>query len=256
VSLDLPESNKACPHFAYRLIRNIKNSSSPEWLQRRLTSIGLRPISALVDITNYLTFDCNRPLHVFDANKIKGNLRVSPAKGGETLETLNGKTYTLEPNMTVIRDDNGVLGLGGIMGGTSTSCDEHTTDILIEAAYFDPVRTALTGRALQITSDARYRFERGIDPLFTLPGAEIASRLIIDMCGTPQTIVGTLESVGSPPNHQRTILLDTQKCLKLTGVDISTGEQEKILTSLGFTLSLKENVFSVIPPSWRPDILT
>jgi phenylalanyl-tRNA synthetase beta chain len=254
VSLDLPESNKACPHFAYRLIRNIKNSSSPEWLQRRLTSIGLRPISALVDITNYLTFDCNRPLHVFDANKIKGNLRVSPAKGGETLETLNGKTYTLEPNMTVIRDDNGVLGLGGIMGGTSTSCDEHTTDILIEAAYFDPVRTALTGRALQITSDARYRFERGIDPLFTLPGAEIASRLIIDMCGTPQTIVGTLESVGSPPNHQRTILLDTQKCLKLTGVDISTGEQEKILTSLGFTLSLKENVFSVIPPSWRPDI--
>jgi len=254
VTLDFAKDSKACPLFAYRLIRNIKNGPSPEWMQRRLRAIGLRPISALVDITNYLTIDVNRPLHVFDASKIEGQLSVSAAKGGEKLDALNGKQYVLEKDMTVISDDTGAISLGGIMGGISTSCDENTKDVLIEAAFFDPARTAVTGRALQINSDARYRFERGIDPLFTVPGAELASKLILDLCGTPETVVSKMGIAGAAFAHERVIELSPLKCLKHTGVDVSEAEQEKILGRLGFSVKIKNNKLHVTTPSWRPDI--
>ena len=186
VKLDFAKGDTACPLFVGRLIRNIKNGPSPAWLQQRLISIGLRPISALVDITNYLTFDVGRPLHVFDAKKVKGNLRVHPAKGGETFKALNGKTYkAIEAGMTIISDDGGVESLGGIMGGEGSACDENTNDVFIEAAYFDPARTARTGRILQIPSDARYRFERGIDaPPSPFPGSELATQFVLDLCST------------------------------------------------------------------------
>ncbi|MDR3425744.1 MAG: phenylalanine--tRNA ligase subunit beta [Alphaproteobacteria bacterium] len=248
------EPSKACPLFIGRLIRNIKNGSSPEGMQRRLRAIGLRPISALVDITNYLTIDCARPLHVFDAKKIKGGLRLGPAQGGEVLDALNGKTYTLEAGMTTIYDDAGAVSLAGIVGGVRTSCDENTTEVFVESAYFDPVRTALTGRALQISSDARYRFERGIDPLFTETGAELATKLILELCGTPETTVSPLEIAGNVTPRTEAITLDTQKCLKHTGVAVAESEQAEILTRLGFAVTRKNGKLDVIPPSWRPDI--
>jgi phenylalanyl-tRNA synthetase beta chain len=254
VTLDFPAGNKSCPLFAGRLIRNVKNGPSPEWLQRRLRAIGLRPISALVDMTNLLTFDCGRPLHVFDAGKIKGNLWVRPAAGGETFAALNGKNYTLAAGMTAIGDDSGILSLAGIMGGASTSCDDSTTDVFIESALFDPIRTALTGRALQITSDARYRFERGIDPLFTVPGLELATRLVLEMCGTPDSVVCKIEVAGAAPVREQAIILDLKKCLKHTGVDVQEAEQEAILTRLGFIVTRKGDALSVVPPGWRPDI--
>ncbi len=244
----------ACPLFAGRLVRNIKNTESPAWLQQRLRMIGQRPISALVDITTYLTVDAARPLHVFDAKKIKGNLWIRPAQGGESFEALNGKIYTLSEGMTAIGDDTGVLSLGGIMGGSSTACDENTTDVFIEAAYFDPLRIALTGRALQLTSDARYRFERGVDPLFTLDGMEIATRLVVELCGTPETIVSEVEVAGKAPVLEKTIHLDLAKCFKHTGVDLPVTEQEQILTRLGFTVQQENGRLRVTPPSWRPDI--
>lgn len=254
VKLDFAASDKACPLFVGRLVRNVKNGPSPEWMQRRLRAVGLRPISALVDITNYLTLDCARPLHVFDAKKIKGNLWVRPAKGGETLDALNGKTYTLEKGMTIIGDDTGVLSLAGIVGGTASACDETTTDVFIEAAYFDPVRTALTGRALQLSSDARYRFERGVDPLFTVGGAERATKLILDLCGTTETVVGDMEIAGAAPAGKNPIRFDLGKCLKHTGIDVPADEQADILQRLGFTITQTAGALSVVPPSWRPDV--
>jgi phenylalanyl-tRNA synthetase beta chain len=254
VMLDFPAGDQSCPLFVGRLIRNIKNGPSPQWLQDRLRAIGLRPISALVDITNYMTFDLARPLHVFDARKIKGNLWVRAAKGGEKLAALNGKTYTLEAGMTAIGDDTGVLSLAGIMGGESSACDEHTIDVFIESALFSPTRTARTGRALQISSDARYRFERGVDPAFTIPGAELATKLVLDLCGTKETIVDALEIAGTAPVSARSITLDVKKCLRHTGVDVPTAEQEKTLAALGFTSSRKGEALQVTVPSWRPDI--
>ena len=174
---------KACPLFLGRQISGVKNGPSPDWLRRRLESIGLRPISALVDLTNFLTFDLDRPLHVFDAGKLKGNLVVRFARAGEKLLALNGREYTLDPEVTAIADDNGVQSLGGVIGGEPTSCTEATTEVFIEAALFDPLRTAATGRRLEIISDARYRFERGIDPEFTAPGLEVATRLVVELCG-------------------------------------------------------------------------
>lgn len=254
VALDFPKDSKACPLFVGRLIRNVKNGPSPAWLQQWLTAIGLRPISALVDITNFLTFDHARPLHVFDAKKIKGNLWVRAAKGGEKLTALNGKEYVAETGMTLIGDDTGALSLAGIMGGVSSSCDENTTDVFIESALFDPARTAQTGRALQISSDARYRFERGVDPAFTIPGAELATELVLEFCGTPQSQVFDLEIAGVVPDHKRTIMLDPVKCKRHAGFDVVVAEQEKILTSLGFSVASKDGKMSITPPSWRPDI--
>ena len=254
VKLEFSKDNSACPFFAYRLIKNIHNGESPAWLQQRLQSIGLRPISALVDITNYLTFDVDRPLHVFDAKKIKEGLLVTEAKGGEIFKALNGKDYKLEKGMTVINDANGVQSLGGIMGGVQSSCDATTTDVLIEAACFDAGRTARTGRSLSVPSDARYRFERGIDPAFTVPGLELATKLVLDMCSTPQTTVSYLETAGTVPLINKSLALDPAKCKKHVGVDVPEAEQIKILKDLGFNAQKDGNTISVMVPSWRPDI--
>ena len=175
---------KACPLFLGRHIRGLRNGPSPRLAAATGSkSIGLRPISALVDITNFLTFDLNRPLHVFDAGKLKGDLVVRFARAGEKLLALNGREYALDPEVTAIADDNGVQSLGGVIGGEPTGCTEATTEVFVEAALFDPIRTAATGRRLEIISDARYRFERGLDPDFVAPGLEIATRLILELCG-------------------------------------------------------------------------
>ena len=171
-------------------MRGVKNGASPDWLQKRLTAIGLRPINALVDITNFITFDRGRPLHVFDADKVRGNLTVRRAKNGETLLALDGKTYALDAAMCVIADEKGVESLSGIMGGEATGCSETTTDVLIESALWDELNIAQTGRKLGINSDARYRFERGVDPAFMLPGLELATQMVLDLCGgEPSEIV-------------------------------------------------------------------
>ncbi|MEO6381421.1 MAG: phenylalanine--tRNA ligase subunit beta, partial [Nitrobacter sp.] len=177
------EDASLCPGFALRLVRGVKNGPSPEWLQKRLTSIGLRPINALVDITNFMTYDRARPLHVFDAKKVHGHLKVRRARNGETLLALDGRSYTLDPNICVIADDKGVESLAGIMGGEASGCDETTTDVLIESALWNEINIAQTGRKLGINSDARYRFERGVDPAFMVPGLEMATRLVMELCG-------------------------------------------------------------------------
>src|SRR5262249_23729868 len=189
VKLDFGATPSLCPAFGLRLVRGVKNGPSPAWLQRRLVAIGLRPINALVDITNYITFDRARPLHVFDAAKVKGNLTVRRARAGETLLALDGKTYTLDETMCVIADQQGVESLSGIMGGEASGCSEQTTDVLIESALWDETNIAHTGRRLGINSDARYRFERGVDPAFMVPGLELATRMVMDLCGgTPSEI--------------------------------------------------------------------
>src|SRR6202043_3467614 len=180
VKIDSPE---LCPAFALRLVRGVKNGASPDWLQKRLAAIGLRPINALVDITNFITYDRGRPLHVFDAAKVHGNLTVRRAQNGETLLALDGKTYTLDHSVCVIADQDGVESLSGIMGGEKTGCLETTTDVLIESALWNAINIAQSGRKLGINSDARYRFERGVDPAFMLPGLELATKMVIELCG-------------------------------------------------------------------------
>jgi phenylalanyl-tRNA synthetase beta chain len=246
---------RACPLFIGRTIRGIKNGPSPPWLQDRLTAIGLRPISALVDITNFLTFDVNRPLHVFDTGRIEGDLVVREARPGERIKALNGKEYLLDGEMTVIADDAEVLSLGGVIGGESTGCTEATTDVFIEAALFDPVRTAATGRKLNLQSDARYRFERGLDPAFVAPGMEIATRLIMELCGgEPSELV----VAGAAPEWQRNYTLHPERVVTLGGVDIPVDEQRRILEALGFGVSRGDDregkTMIAAPPSWRGDV--
>ena len=181
---DLPAGQEsACPLVVGRYFRGLKNGPSPRWLQDRLTAIGLRPISALVDITNYVTFDLGRPLHVFDAAKLAGDLTMRLAREGETILALDGRTYELDPSMTVIADATTLHGIGGVMGGEESGCSEATTEMFLEVALFDPIRTAETGRKLGIESDARYRFERGLDPMSAQWGAEVAARLVLELCG-------------------------------------------------------------------------
>ncbi|HXP05333.1 MAG TPA: phenylalanine--tRNA ligase subunit beta [Stellaceae bacterium] len=251
---------KACPLFLGRHIRGLKNGPSPDWLKRRLESVGLRPISALVDITNFLTFDLNRPLHVFDAGKVKGNLVVRFAKPGEKLLALNGREYALDPEITAIADDNGVQSLGGVIGGEPTSCTETMTEVFIEAALFDPVRTAATGRRLEIISDARYRFERGIDPKFTAAGLEIATRLVMELCGgEPSEVV----VAGVVPEWRREYRLRENRVAELGGLAVPADYSTKILKVLGFTFHEEEEeegktegvVLRVTPPPWRGDIV-
>src|SRR3977135_2207415 len=177
------EDANLCPGFALRLLRGVKNGPSPAWLQKRLTSIGLRPINTLVDITNFVTYDRARPLHVFDAAKVRGNLTVRRARDSETLLALDGRTYSLDTNVCVIADEHGVESLAGIMGGEASGCSEATTDVLIESALWNEINIAQTGRKLGINSDARYRFERGVDPAFMVPGLEMATRLVMELCG-------------------------------------------------------------------------
>ena len=237
-----------CPHFTGRLIKGVKNGSSPQWLQDQLKAIGLRPISALVDITNYMTFDQNRPLHVFDADKVQGNLRVHRAKGGEKLVALDEKEYTLQPGMMVISDDKGPESIAGIMGGEETGCTEETVNVFLESAFWDHVQIALTGRALKINSDARYRFERGVDPEYTLEGLEHATQMILDICGGE---VSKVVEAGKAPNHARAYKLDAERVQSLVGMDIPEAEQRQTLTRLGFRL---EGEMAHVP-SWRPDIM-
>jgi phenylalanyl-tRNA synthetase beta chain len=250
VTLDLPGTPAWCPAFALRLVRGVKNGPSPEWLQKRLTAIGLRPINALVDITNFITYDRGRPLHVFDAAKVKGNIVVRRARAGETLVALDGKTYTLDPGICVIADDNGVESLAGIMGGEASGCDENTTDVLIESALWDALNVAQTGRKLGINSDARYRFERGVDPAFTLPGLDLATQMVLDLCGgTPSEV--TL--AGEIPMPERVIHVPADEMRRLAGLDAPLTDVKRVLTHLGF-YPAGPGPLKVAVPTWRPDV--
>ncbi|MEO0633237.1 MAG: phenylalanine--tRNA ligase subunit beta [Pseudomonadota bacterium] len=248
VSID-DDTLDQCPVFFGRLIRGVKNGPSPQWMQDRLRAIGLRPISFLVDVTNYFTYDRNRPLHVFDADKIEGSaLRIHRAAGGETLVGLDEKEYTFDPDMTLISDTEGVESIGGVMGGLRTGCTEETVNVFVEAAYFDPVRTAYTGRALKINSDARYRFERGIDPAFTPDGLDLACEMILEIAGGEAS---SRVQAGAIPDTARAYKLNAARVQSLVGMDIPESEQRQTLTALGFRL---EGDMAHVP-SWRPDVM-
>ncbi|QEE36754.1 phenylalanine--tRNA ligase subunit beta [Octadecabacter sp. SW4] len=237
------------PVFYGRVIRGVKNGPSPVWMQDLLRAIGLRPISFLVDVTNFFTYDLNRPLHVFDADKIAGNtLRLHRAKGGETLIGLDEKEYTFQEGMTIISDAEKPESIAGVMGGLETGCTMDTVNVFVEAAYFDTVRTAYTGRALKINSDARYRFERGIDAAFTPEGLEHAVRMIVDIAGGEASEV---VMAGEQPDFARAYKLDTDRCSSLVGMDIPADTQRKTLTDLGFVM---EGDMAHVP-SWRPDVM-
>jgi phenylalanyl-tRNA synthetase beta chain len=251
VKLDFGASPSLCPAFALRLVRGIKNGPSPEWLQKRLSAIGLRPINALVDITNFITVDRGRPLHVFDAKKVKGDLVVRRAQNGEQLVALDGKTYTLDNAMCVIADDNGVESLSGIMGGEASGCDANTTDVLIESALWEPLNIAHTGRKLGVNSDARYRFERGVDPNFMLPGLELATQMVIELTGgeaSEITVAGKAEA--------KEIVVDfpATELKRLAGLDLPLPDMRRVLGKLGFFVAGQDRRVKVAAPSWRPDI--
>ncbi|MGZ6027617.1 MAG: phenylalanine--tRNA ligase subunit beta, partial [Caulobacteraceae bacterium] len=242
----------ACPQYAGRVIRGLKNGPSPKWLQDRLTSIGLRPINALVDVTNFLSYDRDRPLHVFDAGKITGGyVEGRMAAKGETMLALDGRTYTLDEEVCAISDDSGVIDLGGVMGGESTGCSEATTEVFIEAAYFDPIRTAETGRKLGLISDAQYRFARGVDPGFVVPGLELATRLILELCGgEPSDILVR----GEAPGLVAPVDFDPAYVHRLSGLSVAREGVIEILTKLGFEVEPRGARLHVQPPSWRRDV--
>jgi phenylalanyl-tRNA synthetase beta chain len=252
ISLRLADLDQAaCPVFVGRTIRGVKNGPSPDWMQRRLRAIGLRPISALVDITNYLSYDRARPLHVYDADKLTGGIHVRISEAGETLEALDGKTYTLPEGVCVIADDAGALGLGGVMGGEASGCTEETVNVVLESALFDPIRTAYTGRTLGINSDARYRFERGVDSQYVLGGAEDATRLILDICGGEAS---DLVIAGAVPAWEKVVDMRPDRVRALTGIDIPPVDSVRILESLGFRAEEMGGVIQAQVPSWRTDV--
>jgi len=249
---DLPQDRAdACPFVAGRYFRDVKNGPSPAWLQTRLRAIGLRPISALVDITNYVTYDLNRPLHVFDADKVKGDPTMRFARDGETILALDGKEYTLGDDMVVIADENGPEGIGGVMGGELSGCTAETTNVFLEVALFDPVMAARAGRKLGIQSDARYRFERGIDPESAAWGPEVAARLIGELCGGETSHV---VAAGTLPDTSRTIALRTSRVETLGGVAVPADEQNRILEALDFETRLDGDSIVCSVPGWRPDV--
>ena len=245
------DDKEGCPLFTGRMIKGVKNGPSPEWLQTLLKSIGLRPISALVDITNFITHDHARPLHAYDADKLKGHIVVGTSKGGEKLEALNDKSYELTPDAVTINDESGVIGLGGIVGGTSTGCEEDTVNVFLECAYFKPERIARTGRDLGIESDARYRNERGIDPEFTMQGIELFTQMVLDICGGEAS---DLVVAGAVPEWKRTIEYDPAYCQELIGIDVAEKRQSEILKALGFEISGKAPKLQIQPPPWRGDV--
>jgi phenylalanyl-tRNA synthetase beta chain len=252
VTLDFAEDDKhLAPLFALRLVRGVKNGPSPAWLQDRLRAIGLRPINALVDVTNYLTFDRARPLHVFDAKKVVGDIVVRRAREGEELLALDGKSYKLDPDMVVIADDKGPESLAGVMGGEHSGCSDETTDVLIETALWDAANIAHTGRKLGISTDARYRFERGVDPAFALPGLELATRLVLEFCGGEASDVVVCGSAETPARQLRFPWSETKR---LTGLDVAKDESTTILTRLGFAVEAAGEEALVSVPTWRPDI--
>ncbi len=245
------EAKIACPHFMARTIKNVKNGPSPKWLQDQLTAIGLRPISALVDITNYFCVGYGRPLHVFDADKLKGDLHIRLSKAGEELEALNDKEYKLEDGAVAVCDDNGVLGLGGIVGGVPSGCTNETVNVVLEAAYFEPVGIAKTGRKLGVNSDARYRFERTVDPAFTAVGVELATQMILDLCGGD---VCDVTSAGAAPEVDHVIAYEPSYTEKLSGCDVAQERQKEILEILGCDVAANDDQWQVKIPSWRTDM--
>jgi phenylalanyl-tRNA synthetase beta chain len=250
VKIDNPEF---CTGFALRLVKGVKNGDSPSWVQQRLLAIGLRPINALVDITNYVTFDRGRPLHVFDADKVAGNLHVRSANADESILGLDGKDYKFNSKTNVIADDNGPESIAGIMGGELSGCDENTTNVLIESALWDPMMIARTGRDMGIITDARYRFERGVDPSFMADGCQLATQMVMDFCGgTPSEMSIT----GYQPHNPKIVSFPYSEVKRLTGLDVTPTESNEILTNLGFEIqdSDKNGVIQVAVPSWRPDV--
>jgi phenylalanyl-tRNA synthetase beta chain len=246
-----PAPDSPCPIVVGRHFRGVRNGPSPDWLQRRLKSIGLRPISTLVDITNLVTFDLNRPLHVFDAKKLSGDLVMRQAREAETILALDGKTYTLDPSISVIADARAAHGIGGVMGGEETGVQADTTEVFLEVAYFTPIKVAATGRKLGIQSDARYRFERGLDPQSVQWGTDVATRLILDLCGGEAS---EIVSSGVMPDWQRSYALRADRVKTLTAIDVPAQDTADILTKLGFTMS-GSGPWTAAVPSWRPDIV-
>jgi phenylalanyl-tRNA synthetase beta chain len=245
------ETAGACPIFAGRLVRNVENGPSPEWLQRRLKAVGLRPINALVDITNLISYDRGRPLHVYDADKLSGAIRARLGRKGESFLALDGKTYEVDGEMCVIADDAKVLGLGGVIGGEESGVTDATTNVFIESAYFDPKRTAATGRKLGIQSDARYRFERGVDPDFVVPGLELATALALELCGGEPS---KITIAGKAPKANKPFKFDAGQIKRLSGLELPSREIKRLLGALGIGLSGKGRSVKAAPPSWRPDI--
>ncbi|MBP0616277.1 phenylalanine--tRNA ligase subunit beta [Jiella mangrovi] len=251
VGVALDVSSATCLGFALRRVSGVRNGASPEWLKKRLKAIGLRPINALVDVTNYITFDRGRPLHVFDAKKVAGALKVRDAQEGETILALDQREYTLAAGTCVIADDKGVESIAGIMGGEHSGCDETTTEVLIESALWEPLDIARTGRALGIITDARYRFERGVDPAFMEPGLDLATKMVLDLCG------GTASKrvvEGVKPFEPKEVVLPLTEFQRLTGLAIEPAEQERILDVLGFQPRRKGETLVTTVPSWRPDV--
>ena len=241
----------ACPAFAGQLVKGVKNASSPDWLQRRLKAIGLRPINALADITNFISYDRGRPLHVYDADKLKGAIHARLGQEGEEFLALDGISYKVDGEMCVIADDSGVLGLGGVIGGEDSGCTQDTVNVFIESAYFDPIRTAATGRKLNILSDARFRFERGVDPAFVVPGLGMATQMVVELCGGEAS---NMTLAGSPPEDGTIVDFNTSEVLRLTGLELAQVEIKQILTNLGFWMSGRGPDYKVSVPSWRPDV--
>ncbi|MBV1901837.1 MAG: phenylalanine--tRNA ligase subunit beta, partial [Kordiimonadaceae bacterium] len=252
VTIDLPEDkSNACTQFLGRKFTGIENGPSPQWLQERLTAIGLRPISRLVDVTNFITHAYGRPLHVYDAAKLTGNLKARMGLEGETFTALDDKEYTATAEQVVIADDSGAQGFGGIIGGLDSGCLDDTTDVILEAALFDPKRTAFTGRDQGIITDARYRFERGVDSLFVRNGIEIATRMILDLCGGE---VSHVFSAGDDTVWDHTVPFRSERVKTLGGVDLSANESVAILKKLGFKVD-GNDPYTIGVPSWRCDII-
>ncbi|MBI4049156.1 MAG: phenylalanine--tRNA ligase subunit beta, partial [Devosia nanyangense] len=240
-----------CKMFAGRLITGVKNGPSPEWLQTRLRAVGLRPINALVDMTNYISFDRGRPLHVFDADTLNGGIVARMARKGESLLALDGKTYELDESVCVIADSSGPLGIGGIMGGEATGSTDQTVNVFIECAWFEPTDVAAVGRKLGINSDARYRFERTVDPESVLPGIEYATQMVLDLCGGNVHEVTVAGHVEGPKTEIEFPLSETKR---LTGLEVTRAETEHFLNRLGFEVEGTGEVVKVTVPSWRPDV--
>ncbi len=245
IAIDDPEG---CPAFYGCTVSGVTNGASPDWMQARLKSAGQKPISALVDITNYVTLDQGRPLHVYDVAKLQGGLVARKAHAGEKLVALNDKEYVLDETMTVIADQAGAHGIGGIMGGAANGTDQNTTDVLIECAYFDPAHIARTGQKLMLTSDARQRFERGVDPAFLEGGVEIATALVQALCGGNAS---DITRVGEAPTEQRVISYDPEQCASLGGLEVSPDRQKAILEALGFIVG---DDWQITVPTWRRDV--
>jgi len=243
--------NQACSIFGSCIIKNIKNTESPGWLKNRILALGLRPISAVVDITNYVMFDLNRPLHAYDLDKIKNKITVRNSKKGESFKALDNKNYTLDKDMCVIADDEGVLGLGGIIGGERSGTEIHTKNILLESAYFDPTLIRKTAKKLDLNSDAKFRFERGVDPQSVTAGLDSAVELILEICGGE---VSKLDVQQTKKFKDLEIKFDPKMVSKTVGTNINTNEIKKILSNLGFTVKTKGKFLNVKVPSWRPDI--